>query len=124
MRNLIIASLLLLIVGSVSAQSDETLDIPSTTSKIVDKLTSSLSLTAEQKPQVEAAVTDFLTKKVAILSLQKTDPSGYSSRFNLLNGGFIGKLKTILLAKQMTSYLGLKPKTNDPASNVLSHLFY
>ncbi|MES2776509.1 MAG: hypothetical protein V4722_20190 [Bacteroidota bacterium] len=99
------------------------LDVNNIAGQVLEKLTPALNLNADQKPQVGDAVTEFLSKKAEILPLQNTDPAGYASKFNQLNGGLISKLKTILVAKQMTSFLGMKPKTNNP-SNVLSHLFY
>lgn len=98
-------------------------DVSNIAGQIIEKLTPALNLNSDQKPEVGDAVLDFLTKKAEILPLAKSDPAAYASKFNLLNGGFISKLKTILVAKQMTSFLGLKPKLNNPA-NVLSHLFY
>lgn len=123
MKSLVITSLFLTLAGSISAQSEDGFDVRIITTQIIEKLTPALSLTEEQKPQVENTISEFLTKKERILPLQKTDSSSYSSKFNILNGSLIGKLTTILFAKQMTSFLGLKPKTNNP-TNVLSHLFY
>ncbi len=119
MKKISVAILFLFTSMALQAQ----FDVSGVAGQIMQKLTPVLNLNMDQKPQVGDAVLDFLTKKAEILPLQKTDPAGYASKFNLLNGGFISKLKTILLAKQMTSFLGLKPKMNNPA-NVLSHLFY
>ncbi len=119
MKKLSVAILFLFTSMALKAQ----LDVNGISGQIMQKLTPTLNLNSDQKNEVENVVLDFLHKKTEILPLQKTDPSGYASKFNLLNGGLISKLKTILLAKQMTSFLGLKPKMNYPA-NVLSHLFY
>lgn len=119
MKKISIAFAFLLASFAVNAQ----LDVANIAGQIIQKLTPALNLNSDQQPQVGDAVTDFLTQKAAIIPLQKTDPSGYASKFNLLSGGLISKLKTILLAKQMTSFLGMKPKVND-TSNVLGHLFY
>jgi len=99
------------------------LNVTRITGEIIEKITPALSLNTDQKPQVEEAIAEFLTKKIDILPVEKTDAPAYASKFNQLNGAFISKLKSILVAKQMTSFLGLKPKINNPA-NVLSHLFY
>ena len=119
MKKISIACMLLMVGMVTKAQ----FDVTSITGQIIEKITPSLNLNADQKPEVVEAVTNFLNKKAEILSWQKNDPPAYASKFNLLYGGLISKLKTILLARQMTSFLGLKPKKNNQA-NVLSHLFY
>ena len=119
MKKILIAFFLLFASMLSKAQPDVT----NIVGQIIEKLTPALNLTGDQKPQVGDAITEFLAKKAEILPLQKADPAGYASRFNQLIGGLISSLKTILVAKQMTSFLGMKPKTNNP-SDVLSHLFY
>ena len=98
-------------------------DVKSISNQIVSKLSQSLTLTPDQIQPTSNAVTEFLTQKAEILPLQTSDPSTYASKFNVLNGLLIGKLKNIFQAKQMTSFWSLRPSSND-ASNVLSHLFY
>ena len=98
-------------------------DVKSISSQIVSKLSQSLSLSQEQVPLVSEAVIEFLTQKADIIPLQTSDPSAYASKFNVLNGMLVGKLKNVFQARQMTSFWSLKPRSNDP-SNVLNHLFY
>lgn len=115
-----------MIAGSfllVSLLGKAQLDVNDLTGQILEKLVPALNLTADQKPTVGDALIDFLTKKSAILPLMKSDPASYASKFNQLNGGFISKLKAVLLARQMTTYLSLKPKITD-TTNPLVHLFY
>ena len=119
MKKITVAFLFMLTSMALQAQ----LDVNGVAGQIVQNLTPALNLNSDQKNEVGNAVLDFLQKKAEIIPLKKADPAGYAAKFNLLNGGLISKLKTILLAKQMTSFLGLKPKMNNPA-NVLSHLFY
>jgi hypothetical protein len=111
----------LLLAGSLLAQGS--FDVKATTSQVIAKLTPALSLSAEQATQTIEAVADFLAQKATILPLQSSDPSGYASKFNQLNGTLVNKLKTFLQAKQMTTFWSLKPRSNDPG-NVLSHLFF
>lgn len=99
------------------------MDVKILAPQIMEKLTPALALTLDQKPNVNEAVTDFLSKKAKILPLQKTDPAGYTSKFNLLNGDLINKLKDVVSAKQMGTFLGLRPKVNTPSS-ILSELFF
>jgi len=120
MKKIFFISLFFLAAHSIQAQN---FDPKTITSQVLAKLTPALGLSNEQQPQVGDAVVEFLNSKAAIIPLQKTDPSGYVSKFNALNGTLIGKLKTILSAKQMTSFLGLRPKATD-TGNALVHLFY
>lgn len=92
-------------------------------SSILGKLTPALSLTGAQQPKVQNVLTGFLKKKAAILPLQQSNPTAYTSKFSGLQTGIFSKLKTLLTLSQYTKLLGLKPKTND-ATNVLSQLFY
>ena len=120
MKKILFVSLLFLAAQGIKAQG---FDAKAIASQVLAKLIPSLAITDEQQPQVSDAVVDFLNSKAPIIPLQKTDPSAYVSKFNALNGTLIGKLKTILTAKQMTTFLGLRPKATD-TGNVLTHLFY
>ncbi len=111
------------IISSVLLAQTAPFDVKGISNQVVTKLSQSLALTPEQVPSVSDAVTDFLTQKAEIIPLQTTDPATYASKFNVLNGTLISKLKNIFQARQMTSFWSLKPRSNDP-SNVLSHLFY
>jgi len=106
-----------------NAKNSGQIDVKLVTGQIIDKLEPALALNQDQKPQISDAVAEFLKQKTEILPLQNIDPATYASKFNLLSGGMISKFKTILLARQMTTFLGLKPKAADTA-NVLRHLFY
>ncbi|NLU90940.1 hypothetical protein [Chitinophaga sp. Ak27] len=90
---------------------------------ILSQLTPALGLTNTQQPKVQSLLTTFLKKKAAILPLQQTNPSAYTSKFGGLKSGLFSKLKTLLTISQYTKLLGLKPKTND-VTNVLSQLFF
>ena len=120
MKKILFVSLLFFAAQTMQAQ---VFDAKAITSQVLAKLVPSLALTNDQQPQVSDAVVDFLTSKADIIPLQKSDPSAYVSKFNALNGAMIGKLKGILTAKQMTTFLGLRPKATD-TGNVLTHLFY
>lgn len=113
----------ILISSSVLLAQTTPFDAKGLSTQVVTKLSQSLALTPEQVPAISEAVTEFMTQKGEIIPLQTSDPSTYASKFNVLNGTLISKLKNIFQAKQMTSFWGLKPRSNDP-SNVLSHLFY
>ena len=106
--------------GSVSGSS---FDAGGIASSILGKLTPALSLTSAQQPKIQNLLTGFLKKKAAILPLQQSNPTDYTSKFGGLQKGIFSKLKTLLTLSQYTKLLGLKPKTND-ATNVLSQLFY
>lgn len=106
--------------GSVQGQS---FDASGIASSILSKLTPALSLNSTQQPKVQGLLTGFLKKKAAILPLQQSNPTDYTSKFGGLQKGVFSKLKTLLTLSQYTKFLGLKPKTND-ATNVLSQLFY
>lgn len=121
MKKLTLLFSMFLLAGSLMAQGSY--DVKGISSQIIAKLTPALSLTAEQATQTNEAVTDFLSQKADILPLQSSDPASYASKFNILNGTLVNKLKTFLQAKQLTTFWSLKPRSND-ASNVLSHLFY
>jgi hypothetical protein len=84
-------------------------DVGSTTSGIVDALTSKLSLPSSQKPKLTDAVSSFLTSKKGITGLADTNPAGYLSKFNPLQSGLFSKLKGVMGAAKFTSFLKLKP---------------
>ena len=109
----------LLLAGFLMAQGD----VKGLSGQIVTKLTQSLSLTPDQASQTGDAVSAFLTQKAASIPLQTSDPAGYASKFNMLNGSLVNKLKAFLQAKQLTTFWSLKPRANDPG-NVLSNLFF
>ena len=90
---------------------------------ILKILTSKLGITSGQSGLVSNALTGFLTSKANIMSLAKSDPTGYASKFGDIQGTLMSGLKGALNAGQMTSLMNLKPTTND-AKNVLSNLFY
>ena len=99
------------------------IDVNAATSSIMTKLTSALSLTKVQVPDVQEAVTSFLQQKSSILNLSATDKAKYTAKLNDLVSGLQSKLKTSLTPAQYTKFLSLKPATNT-ASNPLSQLFY
>jgi len=99
------------------------IDVNAATSSIMTKLTSALSLTKVQVPDVQKAVTSFLQQKSGFLNLSATDKAKYTSKLNDLVSGLQSKLKTSLTPAQYTKFLSLKPATNT-ASNPLSQLFY
>jgi hypothetical protein len=98
-------------------------DINKIAGDVMGKLTPSLALTAVQNPKVLGAVTDFLGQKSKILPLLASDPTKYASKFSGLFSGLQSKLGGILNPSQLTKFLSLKPKTNNP-SNPLSNLFF
>lgn len=138
MKRIIVAFSCVCLLGIGNAQAQSILDQAKKTAgsvqsplsnpggvagSILSKLAPALSLTGAQQPKVQDLVTGFLKKKAAILPLQQSNPSGYTSQFGGLKNGLFSKLKTLLTLSQYTKLLGLKPKTND-TSNVLSQLFY
>jgi len=90
---------------------------------IMSKLSSSLSLSSQQKPIVSTAVMGFLKQKAGIMPLAGTDKTSYAGKFSALQGGLFNKLKTTLSGSQYTKFLGLKPPTPS-AKNALSGLFF
>ena len=98
-------------------------DVNSLSSGIMSKLTTALTLTKTQKPQVLEIVTNFLQQKSSILSLATTNKTKYAAKFAELTSTLNSKLKTVLTAAQLSKFSSLKPETNT-ASNVLSQLFY
>lgn len=122
MKKIILLFSAFILSGVLIAQTTP-FDVKGISNQIVSKLSQSLSLTPDQVSPVSEAITEFLTQKSDIIPLQTSDPGAYASRFNVLNGALVGKLKNVFGARQMTSFWSLKPRSNDP-SNVLSHLFY
>jgi hypothetical protein len=98
-------------------------DINKISGDVMKQLTPNLALTALQNPKVTSAITDFLGKKANILPLLASNPTKYASQFSSLFGGLQSKLGGILNPSQLTKFLSLKPKTNNP-SNPLSNLFF
>jgi hypothetical protein len=97
--------------------------VANTATSIMSVLKSKLSLNESQSPKILESVTDFLKAKSGIVSLAKSDPAGYVSKFGEIKDRLISTFKTELTAQQFTKLLNLKPKTST-AGNVLSHLFY
>ena len=98
-------------------------DVNKITGDVMKQITPSLALTAVQNPKVTSAVSDFLGKKANILPLLASDPTKYASKFSGLFSGLQSKLGGILNPSQLTKFLSLKPKTNNP-SNPLSNIFF
>ncbi len=109
--------------GDLTNAASSGFNVKSLTKSIMGKLVPSLKLTDTQKPGVTSAITDFLTQKAKILPLQQTDAGGYSTKFTSLFSGLKTKLGGLISPTQLTTFMGLKPSTNDP-KNVLSNLFY
>jgi hypothetical protein len=86
-------------------------------------MTPKLGLTTEQSPKVLTSVTTFLTAKLGILPLMERDPKTYSDKFGVIHGDMMKGLKVILTPQQVTQFMGLMPKENDP-KNVMNHLFF
>jgi hypothetical protein len=98
-------------------------DISSTTNDIMGLLKPKLALSDAQSPKVSSLVGDFLNSKSGIVSLAKTNPGEYGSKFGGIQNKLFSGLKAVLIAAQYTKFLGLKPKTSS-AGNLLSHLFF
>jgi hypothetical protein len=86
-------------------------------------MTPKLGLTTEQSPKVLTSVTTFLTAKSGILPLMERDPKTYSDKFGVIQSDMMKGLKVILTPQQVTQFMGLMPKENDP-KNVMNHLFF
>ena len=97
-------------------------DVAATTSDLMGILKSKLALSDAQSPKITGLLTDFLKSKTGILSLAKSNPADYLSKFGGIKGMLFSGLKTALSAAQYTKFLGLKPKASD-AANLLGHLF-
>jgi len=97
-------------------------DVAQTTSGLMGILKTKLALSDAQSPKITELLTDFLQSKSGILSLAKTNPADYLSKFGAIQNKLFGGLKTTLSAAQHTKFLGLKPKASD-SDNLLNHLF-
>ena len=98
-------------------------DLKAMGTSILTELGPKLILTKVQLPKFMGLISTFLTAKSAIMPLLKSDPTGYASKLGASQTDLMGGLKGVLSPEQMTSFIGLKPKTND-ATNVLSNLFF
>lgn len=98
-------------------------DASALTSGIMSKLTTGLNLSKVQIPKVKDLVNNYITKKLSIQSLLKTDKAQYLSKLADISGVLNSGLKSTLSTDQFTKFLKLKPATNQ-ASNPLSQLFY
>ena len=98
-------------------------DLKAMGTSILTELGPKLVLTKVQLPKFMGLISTFLTAKSAIMPLLKSDPMGYASKLGASQTDLMGGLKGVLSPDQMTSFMGLKPKTND-ATNVLSNLFF
>ena len=98
-------------------------DIASTVGSLMDILKPKLALSDAQSPKITGLLTDFLKSKSGILSLAKSKPADYLSKFSGIQNKLLGGLKTALSAAQYTKFLDLKPKASDEG-NVLNHLFH
>ena len=96
-------------------------DIGNTTGGIVGELTSKLSLPGTQKPALTDAIGGFLKNKSSIIGLAGTDPTKYLGKFNPLQSGLFGKMKTIMGAAKFADFLKLKFQG---ATGLLSNLFF
>lgn len=135
MKKMILASVILISVGTTKAQIGGMLDKAKAvagaagvdanklTTGIMSKLTPSLGLTAEQTPKVTNAINTFLAAKAQIMPLLQSNKADYAQKQSALFSNLKTKLTGILLQNQMNKFLGLKPATNTP-TNILSQLFY
>jgi hypothetical protein len=85
-------------------------------------LKTKLALSDPQGPKITELLTEFLKSKTGILSLAKSNPADYLSKFGGIQNKFFEGLKASLSAAQYTKFLGLKPKASD-SENLLNHLF-
>lgn len=106
----------------VSAQAP-IMNIEGTTSSIMGKLQSSLTLNSAQQPRLQQIVTTFLEQKVQVLSLQQSNPAAYQTRSGSLLKGLLKKVNAVLNDTQYAAFLKMQPPAKDPV-NVLSQLFY
>lgn len=97
-------------------------NVAETTSGLMGILKTKLALSDAQSPKITGLITDFLKSKSGILSLAKSNPADYLSKFGGIQNKLFGGLKTALSAAQYTKFLGLKPKASD-TDNLLSHFF-
>ena len=99
-------------------------DVSKTASSIGQDLISKLGLPSAKKPELETAVSSFLTDKKSIMGLAQSNPSDYLKKFNPLQKGLFGKFKTIMGAAAFGKFMGLKPSGKNISTNVLSNLFF
>ena len=97
-------------------------DVEETSNGISGILKTKLALSDAQGPIVAELLTEFLKSKSGILSLAKSNPTDYKSKFMGIQNKLFESLKPILSAAQYTKFLDLKPKASDTA-NLLNHLF-
>ncbi len=110
-------------LGTLASVATSGFNVQSISKSVIGKLAPALALTSVQKPGVTSAITTFLEQKAKILPLQQTNASAYSSKFASLFSGLKTKLGGLISPAQLTTFMGLKPATNDP-KNVLSNLFF
>ncbi len=97
-------------------------DVEETSNGLLGLLKTKLALSDAQGPKVAELLTEFLKTKSGILSLAKSNPAEYKSKFMGIQGNLFENLKPILSAAQYTKFLDLKPKASDN-SNLLNHMF-
>ncbi len=97
-------------------------DVAGTATDLMGILKPKLALSDAQGPKITGLLTDFLKSKSGILSLAKSNPADYLSKFGGIQNKLFSGLKTALSAAQYTKFLGLKPKASD-VGNLLGHLF-
>ncbi|MFB6456168.1 hypothetical protein ACE38W_12925 [Chitinophaga sp. Hz27] len=110
-------------IKTVTNTATGVVNVASTTTKIMKTLTPSLGLSTKQQTSVAKLVTSYLLDRNNIIPMQKSNPSGYNSKFSVLNNGFLGKMKTVLTIRQYAKFLGLKPGPTNTAA-VLWILFF
>ena len=99
-------------------------DVGKTASSIGESLITQLALPSAKKPELETAIGSFLTDKKGIMGLAQSNPANYLTKFNPLQKGLFGKLKTIMGAAAFGKFMGLKPSGKNISGNVLSNLFF
>ena len=131
-KMLLLTSILIVIAGSslLAQKPDKQTplevlpisDVAGTTSSLMGILKTKLALSDDQSPKISGLLTDFLKSKTSILSLAKSNPADYLSKFGGIQSKLFDGLKTALSGAQYTKFLGLKPKASD-SENLLNHLF-
>jgi hypothetical protein len=99
-------------------------DAGKTAGDITSLLTSKLGLDGTQKKGTLDAITGFLGQKKGILGLATSNPADYLKKFNPLQSGLFGKLKTIMGATKFANFMNLKPSGKNITGNLLSNLFF
>jgi hypothetical protein len=99
-------------------------DVGKTSTSIVSKLMSELSLPGSQKSPLTSAITGFLKKKEGIIGLAGSNPTSYLSKFTPMQSDLFSKMKGIIGESAFTKFLGLKPSGSGAAGNILSNLFF